>query len=337
MIAVNLAFGLTLYSHRRVQYPGGQRRIAMRPLILSFTLLLVGCKHDSKAVLPRTLSNDEWFVESWDPPMATIRNHSNIYKVRCKASYLMFNHDPHVPQTLWQQQRPCGELISRYVGKIVTSASEFGPVEVTEGADSLYEFLSRMPDADGWVTEMALDEGERILEIQKNVPPKTDEFGGVVLADKAKHWVPDTTKHKEWYRETYTIISIGRISGFGGDARGQDPNFTNDAPNGVFWRAISYNEKAMFLMGIRYGAEAGTTTLIAGILPVCPTPVTSMDKWFAPSTRDLIREIDGFYSNAVNLPLPMADGAVYSIMKLNGASNQQLDNYRSQELREYPN
>ena len=151
----------------------------MRPLILSFTLLLVGCKHDRKAVLSRTLSNDEWFVESWDPPMATIRNHSNIYKVRCKASYLMFNHDPHVPQTLWQQQRPCGELISRYVGKIVTSASEFGPVEVTEGADSLYEFLSRMPDADGWVTEMALDEGERIYEIQKNVPPKTDEFGGV--------------------------------------------------------------------------------------------------------------------------------------------------------------
>ena len=53
----------------------------MRPLILSFTLLLVGCKHDRKAVLSRRLSNDEWFVESWDPPMATIRNHSNIYKV----------------------------------------------------------------------------------------------------------------------------------------------------------------------------------------------------------------------------------------------------------------
>ena len=66
-------------------------------------------------------------------------------------------------------------------------------------------------------------------------------------------------------------------------------------------------------------------------------PFTSMDKWFAPSTRDLIKEIDVFYSNAVNLPLPMADGAVYSIMKLNGASNQQLDNYRSQELRAYPN
>jgi hypothetical protein len=62
-----------------------------------------------------------------------------------------------------------------------------------------------------------------------------------------------------------------------------------------------------------------------------------MDKWFAPSTRDLIREIDAFYSNAVNLRLPMADGAVYSIMKLNGASNQQLDNYRSEELRAYPN
>ena len=309
----------------------------MRLLILLFTLLLVGCKHDRKAVLSRTLSNDEWFVGSWDPPMATIHNHDNIYKVRCKASYLMLNHDPHVPQTLWQQQRPCGELISSYVGKIITSASEFGPVEVMEGADSLYEFLSRMPGADGWVSEMALDEGERILELQKNVPPKTDEFGGVVLADKARHWVPDITKHKEWYRETYTIFSIRRITSLGEDARRQDPNFTNDVPNGVFWRAISYNEKAMFLMGIRYGAEAGTTTVFAGILPVCPSPGSSMDKWFAPSTGDLIREIDAFYSKAVNLPLPMADGAVYSIMKLNGASNQELDMYRSQQLRANPN
>jgi hypothetical protein len=337
MIVVSLAFGLTPYGHSRVQYPGGQRRIVMRLLILLFTLLLVGCKHDRKVGLSRTLSNDEWFVESWDPPMATVQNHGNIYKVRCKASYLMFNHDPNVPQTLWQQQRPCGELISSCVGRIITSASEFGPVEVMEGADSLYEFLSRIPDSDGWVTEMALDEGERILELQKNVPPMTDEFGGVVLADKARHWVPDITKHKEWYRETYTIISIHRITGHGEDARGQDPNFTNDAPNGVFWRAISYNEKAMFLMGIRYGAEAGTTTVIAGILPVCPTPVSSMDKWFAPSARDLIREIDAFYSRAENLPLPMADGAIYSIMKLNGASNQQLDDYRSQELRANPN
>jgi hypothetical protein len=105
----------------------------------------------------------------------------------------------------------------------------------------------------------------------------------------------------------------------------------------VFWRAISYNEKAMFLMGIRYGAEAGTTSTISGILPACPTPVPSMDRWFAPSTRDLIKEIDAFYSNPVNLRLPMADGALYSIMKLNGASNQQLDNYRSQDLRAYPN
>jgi hypothetical protein len=168
----------------------------------------------------RPLTEHEWFVESWDSPIATVQTQEKIgstddsqtimkiYKVRCKASYLMLNHDPDIPKTpvsLWQKERPCGELISSYVGKIITkSVGPFWIVEVIEGVP--YEHLSLKPDADGWVTDLSWDD-QHNLELQKNVPPKTDELGHILVADEAHHWVPDITKHKGWYREVYSVVS----------------------------------------------------------------------------------------------------------------------------------
>ena len=66
-------------------------------------------------------------------------------------------------------------------------------------------------------------------------------------------------------------------------------------------------------------------------LPSCPTPVNT-DQWFTGSQKELINEVDAFYRNPMNLPLPMVDGVVYAIMKANGAIKIQLDSYRTEEL-----
>ena len=115
-------------------------------------------------------------------------------------------------------------------------------------------------------------------------------------------------------------------------AAGQNPVFTNgNIPNGLYWRSNSYGEKLNFLNGVRYGANLAGHWSIAGTLPACATPVNT-DEWFTGSQRELIKEVDTFYSNPANLPLPMVDGVVYAIMKANGALRIQLDSYRSEEL-----
>ena len=102
-------------------------------------------------------------------------------------------------------------------------------------------------------------------------------------------------------------------------------------PNGLYWRSNSYGEKLNFLNGVRYGANLTGHWSIAGTLPSCPTPVNT-DQWFTGSQKELINEVDAFYRNPMNLPLPMVDGVVYAIMKANGAIKIQLDSYRIEEL-----
>jgi hypothetical protein len=115
---------------------------------------------------------------------------------------------------------------------------------------------------------------------------------------------------------------------------GQDPTllFTDgNIPNGLYWRSNSYGEKLNFLNGVRYGANLVGHWSIAGTPPSCPTAVNT-DEWFTGSQKELIREVDAFFRNPVNLPLPMVDGVVYAIMKANGAIKIQLDSYRNEEL-----
>jgi hypothetical protein len=60
-----------------------------------------------------------------------------------------------------------------------------------------------------------------------------------------------------------------------------------------------------------------------------------MDKWFNHKVDDLIKEVNAFYNNAANIPLPMTDGVIYALMKLSGATKPQLDVYRDLMLRSF--
>ena len=112
---------------------------------------------------------------------------------------------------------------------------------------------------------------------------------------------------------------------------GQDPDFTNGTPNGLFWQGMSRGEKLMFVLGVKYGVFAVSTSFMTGTLPTCPTPVDD-DKWYAVTNSEVVRDVDAFYGTAKNIPLPIMAAVVHSLMKLNGASKLQLKQYRTLTL-----
>jgi hypothetical protein len=106
--------------------------------------------------------------------------------------------------------------------------------------------------------------------------------------------------------------------------------------NGLLWRNTDHNGKILFVNGMEYGAESATDLRLAGTLPACPARVDAK-KWFAPDADEVVKEVDALYLNATNLPLPMSGAVAYALMKLNGATKQQLDYYRALLLRAFVN
>ena len=84
--------------------------------------------------------------------------------------------------------------------------------------------------------------------------------------------------------------------------------------NGVWWNATPANERVTFVMGFWNGMLAIGTPGYSGSLQGCATyvkdwPVTNgIDK----SMGEIMREIDKFYQNPINLPLPVMISAMYS-------------------------
>jgi hypothetical protein len=93
--------------------------------ILMLFVVLVGCNKpttsqtkESQAPFSPVDPKDNWFIVSWDAPpeydrfggplgdgVATMRHHGNVYKVRCRDSYMMLK-DPDIPQGLRHKARP---------------------------------------------------------------------------------------------------------------------------------------------------------------------------------------------------------------------------------------
>jgi hypothetical protein len=97
---------------------------------------------------------------------------------------------------------------------------------------------------------------------------------------------------------------------------------------------MSPQEKVAFVSGFRYGAEGSTSPLVNGTLPSCPTPFVS-GKWYVLTSEALVQAVEEFYQSTTNIPLPAPVAIIYNLMKTNGATKQQLDNYRSEQLRAF--
>jgi hypothetical protein len=105
-----------------------------------------------------------------------------------------------------------------------------------------------------------------------------------------------------------------------------------DAVNGLWWRGGNSGEKLGFVLGFNDGMSVVGSTGIAGTLPVCPTYVKDWVGTHKYTAGDVVREIDLFYESPINLPLPVMIGAVYAHMRLTGATQNQLDTYRTRML-----
>jgi hypothetical protein len=147
---------------------GKEERVKFRITLVLLLTVLVGCK--SKVTPKLESPNDEWFVVSWENvppvdkfggvhlPQVTLRHHGNIYKAHCQSSYMMLT-DPDIPKNLRQKAKPCGSLISGYVGRSILPKSK------------------NVPDKDGWAIQMWPDKDGVLEHAQQRDTP------GVVSGD----------------------------------------------------------------------------------------------------------------------------------------------------------
>ena len=104
-----------------------------------------------------------------------------------------------------------------------------------------------------------------------------------------------------------------------------DDYFTKGVPNGLAWKIMGSGEKTMFVLAFQL-AIGQTTAMLKGTS--CPGatlggPVKS---------RDLMHEVDAFYSTVANVPIPLNGAVTYGLLKLNGATQEELDQFRSAVL-----
>jgi len=99
--------------------------------------------------------------------------------------------------------------------------------------------------------------------------------------------------------------------------------------NGLFWRDLDKTAKLTYVAGFRAGTIPIRLRSLAGSLPTCPTTV---EAWETGPFGDWVTEIDSFYQNPVNLPLPIVVAVVHSVMKLKHATKEQLEKYRTENL-----
>ena len=117
-----------------------------------------------------------------------------------------------------------------------------------------------------------------------------------------------------------------------GQDQNQDLYLTNGEANGLLWRGMSPGKQRIFVTGVKYGAGAASISPLAGNPPSCPTRVDTA-KWYAVTNSEVIREVDAFYESATNIPIPILGAVVHSLMKFNGASKLELEQYRTLNLR----
>jgi hypothetical protein len=115
---------------------------------------------------------------------------------------------------------------------------------------------------------------------------------------------------------------------------GQDLNNTKGELNGLAWGKMTSQEKIMLLSGM--DCNHVVTVWALSDLPTCNARVYSKEKqWPKISNEDMAKELDGFYRSAVNVPLPISMAVVYTFMKLNGASKERLETFRTGVIQVY--
>ena len=117
-------------------------------------------------------------------------------------------------------------------------------------------------------------------------------------------------------------------------ALGDDLFFTKGEANGAFWRDLTDPMKISLLVGT--GVGRGVLSLYTlSDLPVCNNRVDDDPKWPIITNANLSKELDTFYNDAANMPLPISIAVIHIFMKLRGATKEDLEKFRAASLKAY--
>ena len=114
----------------------------------------------------------------------------------------------------------------------------------------------------------------------------------------------------------------------------QTPYYPKNALNGLAWRSLSASEKTLYVTGAVEAFYMAYQLQMAHANLECVRSVVGVSTMLLKgSLPDLRREIEGFYQNADNTPIPIMDALGYSALKLGGASSAELEQYRAAAFR----
>jgi hypothetical protein len=114
----------------------------------------------------------------------------------------------------------------------------------------------------------------------------------------------------------------------------QAPYYAKNALNGLAWRSLSASEKTLYVTGALEAFYMAYELQMAHANLECVRSVVGASPMLLKGTLpDLRREVESFYENADNIPIPIMDALGYSAMRLSGASKTELEEYKTAAFR----
>lgn len=100
--------------------------------------------------------------------------------------------------------------------------------------------------------------------------------------------------------------------------------------NGKSWKAVDMQSRIMWVQGIQEGMgflvrEVYPHTSVADRAMIENEFLASMVQGFRNS--DVVKQIDEFYEDSSNLRIPVVDAYKYTVKKMQGAKQRELDDY----------
>jgi hypothetical protein len=113
-------------------------------------------------------------------------------------------------------------------------------------------------------------------------------------------------------------------------ARDHPEFFSKDLHNGRFWRALNETQKIFYISGYREGISIGLRA--ANTKP--ETAQTYLP--FNLPNGDIVKGVDKFYSKPENLRFPIKEALSIFSAKVNGASEELIDQAMDLLRKQYP-
>jgi hypothetical protein len=116
------------------------------------------------------------------------------------------------------------------------------------------------------------------------------------------------------------ILLSSIIIGAAQDSQLENRYLTAGYSNGRVWHAMPSHEKLMFIVGFNEGINAAT---------VASNQTVPETLYLKLTNNEIVSQLDKFYADSINNPIPITYGYMYVAMKSKGASEVDLQGFLS--------